>query len=265
MNIDQIRFCTMIIVLMTGAWVQASDNAVTVIPAEGNKQCSDYASNSLIQQMGANAPGSVGTLVGPENPRDTDTTGESATYVLSNGTVASFSASTTPVDYAILRSSKFIALFIYPSGGVKQDANMKLMVNGQPQSITGISLCYGLGNVAPPPPPAATIPSCEVLNASQGGIDGVGIVCPSNGERSLIFNLELDKSLYNTANSPVACVCNSAALTECDPGVAAGELNACPDPASATKLPTEVTTHIELNNDPYFCTTVAGVRKCYSY
>jgi len=29
--------------------------------------------------------------------------------------------------------------------------------------------------------------------------------------------------------------------------------------------PKEVTTTIEINKDPYYCTTVGGVKKCYTY
>jgi hypothetical protein len=246
----------------------ASSNSVTVFPAEGNKQCSDYSSNALVKQMGTGSPLASGVVSGAENPNDADSTGESASYAVAGGTVASFSAATTPIDYAILKSSRNVSVIIYPSGGVTSDEDMRLIVNNQSQNITAISLCYGLGNTAapPPPPPAlSTVPRCEDL-FQGGGLDSVGITCPSNGERSIVFNLEVDKSFYNTDGTEMACVCNSPTpLTECDPSVAAGEPNACPNPLSPTKLPTEVTTHIELNNDPYYCTTVAGIRKCYSY
>ena len=247
--------------------ILASSNSVTVFPAEGNKQCSDYSSNSLVKQMGTGSPLASGVVSGAENPNDPDSTGESAAYVVVGGTVASFSAATTPIDYAILKSGRNVSVIIYPSGGVTSDEDMSLIVNAQPLKIDVISLCYGLGNAAPivPEPELSTIPRCEDL-FQGGGLDSVGVTCPSSGERSLVFNLELDESFYNTDGTPMACVCNSATpLTECDPTVAAGEPNACPDPASTTKLPTEVTTHIELNNDPYYCTTVAGIRKCYKY
>lgn len=242
----------------------ASTNSVTVFPAEGNGQCSDYASNNVVLKMRAISPLASGVVSGLENPRDADATGESASYEVAGETVVSFSDSTTPVDYAVLKSGTKVSVIIYPSGGVTSDDDMSLVVNGQTLPIDQFSLCYGLGNVAPQPV-ATTIPRCEDLTQG-GGLDSVGITCPSSGERSLVFNLELDESFYNTDGTPTACVCNSTApLTECDPGVAAGEPNACPNPASPTKLPTEVTTHIEMNNDPYYCTTVAGIRKCYSY
>lgn len=260
---------TTAIILGYAALSCASDKSVTVFPAEGNKQCSDYASNSTVMQMGTTSPVVAGTLSGAENPRDADTTGESVAYTVAGGTVAGFSGATTPIDYALLKSSRSISVIIYPSGGVTQDANMRLTVAGVDQPITAISLCYGLGNAVtppPPPPPLATLKSCNI----DAVLDNTGVSCPANGDRTLVCNFELDKSFYGLKDgSDSCCVCNNTAsndpLTECDPNVVAGGVNACPDPASTTKLPTEVTTHIELNTDPYVCSTVAGKRTCYSY
>jgi hypothetical protein len=247
----------------------ASDKSATVFPAEGNKQCVDYAANSTILQMGTTSPLVTGTLSGAENPRDADATGESVAYTVTGGKVVGFSAATTPIDYALLKSGKYISVIIYPSGGVTSDDNMRLTVASVDQPITAISLCYGLGNVVappPPPPPLATIKSCNV----DAFLDATGVSCPTNGQRTLVCNFELDKSFYGLKDgSDTCCVCNSGTaggtLTECDPSVPSGSPNACPDPASSSKTPTEVTTHIELNNDPYYCTTVSGIRKCYSY
>jgi len=243
----------------------ASDKSATVFPAEGNKQCSDYASNSTVMQMSTSSPLVAGTLSGAENPRDADTTGESAAYTVSGGKVAGFSAATTPIDYAILKSSSKISVIIYPSGGVTSDANMRLTVANVDQTISSISLCYALGNLVappPPPPPLLTIKSCNI----DAFLDATGVSCPTSGDRTLVCNFELDKSFYGLKNgSDSCCVCNSGTLTECDPDVAAGAPNACPDPAAYGKTPTEVTTHIELNNDPYYCQTVSGKRTCYAY
>jgi hypothetical protein len=151
---------------------------------------------------------------------------------------------------------------------VTGDSNMKLTVNGLDKTIEAVSLCYGLGNMAPPPPPPTTIPSCEDLNYA-GGLDHVMISCPADGSSSILYNFELDNTrFYNTDGTPLACVCNRPALQECDPNVPYDALNpnngACPQPVG-DKTGAEVTTHIELNNDPYVCTTVGGIRKCYSY
>ena len=252
--------CITAILLCQAAIASASDHSVTIFPAEGNKQCSDYAANNAILQMATTSPQAAGLLIGADSPKDSNTTSESASYAIQGGTTASFSASTTPIDFAILKSSRSISVIIYPSGGVTEDANMTLTVAGQPQTITAMSLCYGLGNSAPPPPPKTTIKSCNV-NAS---LDQTGVTGPANG-RALVCNFELDTPFYGLNNgTDTCCVCNTAAeLQECDPNVAAGQPGACP--LATTKVGTEVTTHIELNNDPYVCTTVAGVRKCYAY
>lgn len=248
----------------------ASDRSVTVFPAEGNKQCSDYAANSVILQMGTSSPQGTGTVMGPDSPADANTTGESASYAIGGGTVASFSAATTPVDFAILKSNRNISVIIYPAGGVTADANMTLPVNGQPQVISAISLCYGLGNSAPPPPVASTVKSCNIDNV----LDQTGVMCPATG-RALVCNFELDLPFYGLNNQDSCCVCNTGGeLPECDPAAVAGAPNACTlttaekaalEAANGTPVETEVTTHIELNNDPYFCTTVGGIRKCYAY
>lgn len=270
MNTKAIRFFATILILGSAATAHASDNAAVIFPAEGNKTCSDYSANSLILQMGTTSPLAAGSLTGSENPRDANTTGEAATYTVTGGKVVGFNA-TTPIDYALLKSSRSIALIIYPSGGVTEDANMKLTVGGVDQSITAISLCYGLGNAAPPPPPPApvlTIPSCDALNAN-GGLDGVQIMCPTNMAKSIVYNFELGESFYSRTGSPIACVCNSAPLQQCDPNVAYDPNNlannACPRPAENGKNGVEVTTHVELNNDPYTCYTIGGTRKCFFY
>ncbi len=234
----------------------ASDNSATVFPAEGNVQCNDYASNRAIFQMGTNSPQTSGIVLGVDNPQDADTTAESASYAIQGGTVASFTASTTPIDFAILKSNSKISLIIYPSGGVRADGNMTVTVAGTPQPITAMSLCYGLGNTAPVTH-RSTIKSCNISSL----LDQTGVTCPATG-RTLVCNFELDKSFYGLNNgSDSCCVCNNpdGELKECDPNVAAGQPNACTQ--TTPKTNTEVTTHIELNNDPYYCTTVGGVRR----
>jgi hypothetical protein len=266
-----LQFVAAVLVLGSAGLAHASDKAAVIFPAEGNKQCSDYAANSMILQMATTSPLGTGLLAGLENPMDSDSTGESVSYAIAAGKTVSFSGATTPIDFALLKSGKYVSLIVYPSGGVTDDANMKLTLGGVDQPISAISLCYGLGNVAPPPPPppaVTTIPSCDELNAN-GGLDGIQVMCPSNGARSIVYNFELDESLYSKTGSPLACVCNSQALQECDPNVAYDsnnpENNACPRPADTGKNGAEVTTHIELNNDPYTCYTIGGVRKCYYY
>ena len=105
-----------------------------------------------------------------------------------------------------------------------------------------------------------TLKSCNVSSF----LDGAGITCPTSG-RSLVCNVELDKPFFGMNDgSDTCCVCNNAALTECNPNVPAGEPNACPKATVGTN-PVEVTTYIELNNDPYYCTTIGGKRTCFPY
>jgi len=120
--------------------------------------------------------------------------------------------------------------------------------------------------------------------------DGLVINCPTYGDgtfppRSVIFNFELDgQKFYNTLSTPLACVCNNydnngdgmpdkfdefnkpvpQPLKECNPEKVYPEEGACPQPVG-DKSGAEVTTHVELNNDPYLCSTIGGKRTCYYY
>lgn len=239
----------------------ASDNSATVLPAEGNVQCNDYAANKIIFSMDTNSPAGSGTVNGAENPADADSTGESASYTITGGTSLSFTDSTTPVDYAVIKSGRTVSIAMYPSGGVTEDANLTVADDGVDQSISAFSLCYGLGNEPPPPPPTSVTKSCNL----DAILDATGIECPADGSRTLVCNLELDKTLFGANDgSDVCCLCNAGASTRCDEGAPAGDPNACPS-GTGTKDGTEVTTHIEINNDPYYCFTVAGTRRCYPY
>lgn len=246
-----------------------SDNSSTEFPAEGNVRCNDYALNGQILSMDTNNPvldPLVGVVSGPENPADPDTTGESASYsITAAGSTASFFDSTTPVDYAILKSSREVRIFIYPSGGVTDDANMSLPSGN---AISAFSLCYALGNEVappPPPPPPGSFPVC-------GGIDNVGVTCPADGSTSLVCNFELedpngDKQDFFGLDNENCCTCNTAALTECDPNLVADPITgtlppgACPD-MNLTEVPSGITG----TRDPgtFFCITTGGSRRCYT-
>ena len=241
----------------------ASDNSATVLPTAGYLGCHNYAAGQGILSMLTRAPGESGSLDGPENPEDNDASGESADYkITDNGTRLSFSNSTTPIDFAVIKYNRHISLLMYPSGGVTSDANMTATVNGKNKLIQAFALCYGLGNEVPPP---TTLKSCDF----EGMLDETGISCPETGERALVCNFELDVPFYGTADgSDTCCVCNNQPLPECDPNVVAGDTGACTLPKATvdpTLRPTEVTTHIEINNDPYYCLTAGGKRKCYKY
>jgi hypothetical protein len=265
MNQPIMRSLTTAILLSHAALASASDNSATVLPAEGNKQCSDYSANSTIIQMASSKLSATGTLSGAENPNDADTTGESASYSLSGGTVAGFSAATTPIDYAILKSGSDVSVLLYPSGGVMGDGDMRLTVNGVDKVISSISLCYGLGNEVappPPPPPLQTLKSCDI----DAILDATGVTCPASGERTLVCNYELDKSFFGLDDgSDTCCVCNSAALVECDPNQPAGGPNACLNEGASKTTAAEVPVDIQLNNDPYYRSCVGGTCTYYKY
>lgn len=254
-----------IALMLAANWVFASDASVTVFPAEGNKTCSDYSSNKLILAMGTTAPTpSVGgiQLYGAENPRDADSAGESAAYVLSaDGKTLSFSAATTPVDYAVLKSGTSVAVLVYPAGGVKGDANMAVRGTSGNLAISAFNLCYGLGNSALPPPPVAKAktPNCSTLT---DGLDGQVIACSNTTHPVLLCSMELDQAFFGMKSGDTCCVCNHDELVECDPSLVEGAEGACP---SAAYEPKEVTTSIEINKDPYYCTTVGGTKRCYTY
>jgi hypothetical protein len=268
MNRNSLQVCTALIFMSFAGFASATQSvskAAVVFPIEGNATCNTFAKNKIIKEMRAQ----------PAAPSGTVSNGiHSASYAGGGSTTASFSGSTISIDFAILKSGGYGSLFIYPSGGVLEDAGMQLMASKNSaqaptaQPIEAITLCYGLGNEMPP---QVSIPNCKDID-----LDGLVIQCPDpsmdSPKRSIIFNFELDgQQFYNTANSALACVCNSEPLPLCDPNVPYLEVdgvpvenNACPKPA-ASKSGVEVTTHIELNNDPYVCSTIGGKRTCYYY
>jgi hypothetical protein len=349
---------------------QASDSSVTILPAEGNVQCNDYAANKVILSMDTRSAvyGITTVLTGPENPNDADNTGEDVSYFITpDGTTLSFFDSTTPIDYAVLKSGQTVSVLMYEIGGIFGDSNMTIPGG---LSIDAFSLCYGLGNdplnqapVLDPignqsvtagetltfnvsahdtdllpnggavtitmtdgpenlPPEAfvdngdgtgsfswttlatdvgsytvtfiasdgdltdsetitisvnSATPTCQAINYT---LDDTGIDCPDAG-RVLVCNIELDKDFYGLIASDSCCVCNNndSPLQKCDPDLQAGEINADGEPACTMTTdektayveeggilrPAEVSTHIELNNDPYYCTIIGGRRTCYRY
>jgi hypothetical protein len=246
-------------ILCSASGVFASDNSATVLPAEGNVVCADYSSNRIILSMDTRSADPSGVLSGPENPADADATGESASYTITDGTTLSFSDSTTPIDYVVIKSGRDVSVAMYPSGGVTSDGNLTVTVDGMDETISAFSLCYGLGNEAPPPPPLAETKSCDF----DAVLDETGIQCEAFGSRAVVCNFELDKPFFGTADgSDTCCVCNNVALEECDSSLPSGEPNACPD---HSVIDVEVPTLIELNNDPYYCLTRGGTRTCYPY
>jgi hypothetical protein len=136
--------------------------------------------------------------------------------------------------------------YVYSGGATNGQGLGFLKSNNSYQGVQGVDFCTD--NTV-----AAVTPTCE----------SIGITCPTTN-RSLVYKFDLDSaggSFFNTQ----PCVCNNGGqpLTQCNPNVPAGQPGACPNLTS--KIPTEVTTHIELNNDPYYCQTIGGSRTCFFY
>jgi hypothetical protein len=262
--------------MVAAGLASASDKSVTIFPAEGNKTCSDYSSNKVILTMGINSPSTnaSGVIVsGPDRPSDTDTLPEYLVYKLAadskslefGPTGPTPPATNTPIDYVLLKSGSTVSVVIYSSGGVISDAHLSIpgaTPGSAPLPITGFSFCYGLGNSATSPPPVvkATTPSCSSL---VNGLDAQAIMCSQTTHPVLLCSMELDQPFFGMKSGDTCCVCNHEALVECDPNLAEGAEGACPGPTYGE--PKEVTTSIEINKDPYYCTVVGGVKKCYTY
>ena len=150
--------------------------------------------------------------------------------------------------------------YVYPNGATEGHGLGYEKSTGAYQNVQNVALCTD--NAPPPPPPLSrSIPTCQSLNAS-GGLDGLQITCPSDTtKQSVIYNFEYGKSFFNTDGTPIACVCNSAALPECDPNKKAGEVGACIS-ANGSKLGAEIPVIIEVNNDPYTCKTYGSTKIC---
>lgn len=260
---------SLLLVLVTslvGSAAWASEKSVTIFPAEGNKTCSDYASNKLVLSMSVNSPilGTPVTISGTDLSTDGDSLPEVITYTMSaDGKTLKFDPKTnTPIDYAVLKSGSAVSVIIYPSGGVSADTNMTIPgPNNTTLPISGFSLCYGLGNTVPTPPEPikALTPSCS----DKMSLDLQGITC-DGGAPVLICSIELNQPFFGMQTGDKCCVCNHEALVECDPNLPEGTKGSCPGPTH-NEAPKEVTTTIEINKDPYYCTTVGGKKTCYLY
>lgn len=218
--------------------------ATTVGNLKGIVTCSD-----LNSRVGCTLSSGTGTCSGP---------GFSATAQLqSNGTVNWVSTGSATVSEVFVygTSGGNTCEYVYSGGATNGQGVGFLKSNGTYQSVQGVEFCTSGASVA------KTIPNC----ATFSGIDGVTINCPANGAKSIIYNFEVGQPFYSASGTSMACVCNNggAPLYECNPNVPSGQPGACPVPAAKTGV--EVTTHIELNNDPYVCQTIGGSRTCFYY
>lgn len=213
--------------------------ASTVQNLKGTMACTDIQS-----RVGCTISGSSGTCTG---------SGITASIQANSDGSISWTASSTGalVTEALVAGTNGgnTCEYVYSGGSTSGTQQGYLKSTGSYQGVQSVSLCTS-GITAPQP---KTTPTCE----------SIGVTCPST-HKSLIYKFDLDTqggSFYNAQ----ACVCNNGGqpLLECNPNVPAGQAGACP--TTGTKTGTEVTTHIELNNDPYYCATIGGTRTCYYY
>jgi hypothetical protein len=239
-----------------------SQNAIQVIPAEGNGVCRDYAANNIILEMGPASPASTpsGTVTGPENPEDPDNTGESADYTYNPDTKAlSITNSTTPFDFVLLKNSRLINAFLYPSGGVVEDSGLFLMdgVTGEPVDIERAVLCYGLADLIEEPD--GPIPDCDSTVFDPLGVQAL---CDAVADGTLIQLW--DPTLPPDQGGYQQCVCNeggTAVTVACDPASGGNpDVPACFGKDGPTFPEAPVT--VELYRDPIYCFTIGGERTC---
>lgn len=165
------------------------------------------------------------------------------------GEILGFYGSSTPIKYAVAKSGGTVLVRYYGDGGVFEDSGISIFFGESFATIDTLNLCYD--GPAGPPPAAATIPQC---NPTQ---------CTS-AQPSMMCAVPLDQPFFGNGTDS-CCVCNHAELPRCNPDALAGAQDACIDGGTRSKTNVETPTTLELNHDPYVCTTSGGVRTCYSY
>ncbi|MDH3911894.1 MAG: hypothetical protein OEU09_11405 [Rhodospirillales bacterium] len=244
--------------------LQLSQNAVQVFPAEGNGVCRDYAANDVILEMGPANPttNNIGTVTGPDNPQDGGMNGESADYSYDPITKElSFTNSTTPVDFVLLKSSRQINAYLYATGGETEDFRLVLMhpdpAIEDPIDIDRVVLCYGLTDLqapTPAPPPLAT--------CGEEVFPGVDVIC-DNARDGTVITL-WDPTLPPDDGGYAQCICNiggQSGSAPCNPGPdGIPDLLACfgKDKDALPEAPVSV----DFFRDPVTCSTIGGTRSC---
>jgi len=159
--------------------VDNSANSVTAWHAEGNVRCSDYFSNSAVQEIStSNVLTGGAQLSGSDNPLDGNTASETVTYSVTNTDATghplelSFSSS-TKINAVIVKHSREVNFYAMPTGGKENDSQLDLETGVAGDGITGldisaVSFCYGVsyGDAAVV---ADTMPACP--------LDGVETYC----------------------------------------------------------------------------------------
>lgn len=228
---------------------------------------------SVKGQFGCRIDGGVGTCTAtdPNNEARTFT----ATSEVDQGVVkwSIDSKSTIGADTALVHAMRdnYACAYSYPSDVVSGSGGYENR-KGEMRQIKSVYVCADSKDDHSEEVPSerqVTI-ACENLLDSKTGmpaIDATGVQCPSDGSTTLVCNIELTDDFGNPVpffglnDADSCCVCNRDALAECDPGLPESQ-GGCPISGDFDK---EVTSFIELNNDPYYCRTIGGQRRCFRY
>lgn len=208
--IGMLGVCVVAGVLVNGALAE-SERATAIWPAESNARCQTYAGNKDIVEMTvsnqdlltlSDNKGTGAGVIGPDDPSNPDGAQETLNWdvTLTNDVVTaiSFTASTT-VNYSILTRSGTGQIAIYPAPGVEMDT-VSFADNG---AIQKMSACYGLEGQERQTT-GIEYPRCGLTSP----IDGVGVDCPTNGDESLVCNIEVSEADGGINDGSLCCWCN---------------------------------------------------------
>lgn len=225
------------------------------------------------KQMRVTGPGAGGTASGG---------GATADWNIAGGNILDFSDADTDINFAVVRGKSGTTdrtnMYAYAAPGVKADSGLAARdAAGTALPITEFALCHSLAEPLGEPNAGdfnTQIPRCSMAVADEvcGALTGSQVKLvnfvplrsganPSDPEQ---FVRELD---------PRICFCSgpdysAQFLNQCDdllPAdavVPAGAPGPCPSVSAPGAQAAEL---IEVVNDPYYCRTVGGQRKCYNY
>lgn len=157
--------------------VDNSANSVTAWHAEGNVRCSDYFSNSAVQEISTSNVLTAGAILsGSDNPLDDNTASETVTYSVpitdATGKPLELSfSSSTKINAVIVKHSREVNFYAMPTGGTDNDSKLDLETGVAGDGIDGldisaVSFCYGVsyGDAAVV---ADTMPACPLSCAGD--------------------------------------------------------------------------------------------------
>ncbi len=242
--------------------------------AQGGKKLAPNSANAVSQVLGCkdgiivappNTPPVVSIqVVSPANAlgikSDTTVTfsgnasdvpdGNLSQSLIWNSSLDGYIGQGSPISTTLTAGTHVISAQVQDSGGLVGSAQITLAVD------------------------ASVVPQCQT---AAGGasvlINGTAVTCPTDGAPRVVCSADISNDADKFKLSQQACcVCGAGVeATECDPDlpavptepVPAGEPGPCPVAKAFDNL--QVPTTIMFNNDPYYCVTSGGVRKCYAY